>query len=185
MKFIAALVAITWLSACSSIPNAHLSSRPDSVILADSVTAFEFMDREYRKTMHVLPPGKYSPVLETGSAVYYLGDGAPVKTTWPNWQKKRGAERVRQGGLMLKKSNGLWFTFTLGGPKDMSDDGMPPIGELLADKIQGLHVNPAALVGRTDSHGRLVAVETSREVSFYGRAENIEKVQLIGATPFK
>ena len=181
MRFLFLALLGFFVSACSSIPNAHLTSRPSKVVLGEVVKTFDFVGNSRLGSETILPRGEYDFLMEKSGKTFFLIKDRELKKSWTPPRGKNGAPRLRPGGIALDKKSGLWWVYTLGSAADMGEDGMVEMGIIMADKIDGKYVNYQGLVGRTDESNRMVPVY----IPIYGRAENIESITFVGSIPFK
>lgn len=125
-----------------------------------------------------IPAGTYEPVLETKAHVFYLARGIEIQKRWTQWKPKKDKQRSRPGGFALVKSAGTWWLFTLGDLEDLREDGMPELGLMFVDKIDGRVVNLCAQAGRSDESNGLVA--TAR---MWGILDDYSAIRLEGSAP--
>ncbi|MFT3870754.1 MAG: hypothetical protein QM715_20065 [Nibricoccus sp.] len=179
MRYITFIMVLMICCSCSSIPNAHVTTRPARILLTKPLRIYFDPGPVMSEAVFDLPAGIYDFALENAGWVYYVNERDPIKKSSAKYKRD---PLLRFGGIRMKKSVGAWSSFMLVTAEDLSDARAPGLALLTEDKIGGKYVWFGARIGRTDENGKLVSIDVHTE---WGSPEDLSGIILEGSVPFK
>jgi hypothetical protein len=126
----------------------------------------------------VIPAGTYRAIQEDKDFVFYGTEGTEIIKN-----RRIAGDRTAQkrpGGLMLKKSRGIWVLYTLGSEADLAEVGVEGPWVHFESKIGDKFVRRCAVIGRTDENGRFVGLPDAS----WGYVDRPEAIVFDGSVPF-
>ena len=168
------------LTSCATVKTVDLKTKPQRIELTQPIHVKAREAHPIQGSEFTMPAGVYRLFREDSDKMYYICEGAIISRRWLNPKRHTEVSRDRSGGLLLYKRRGTCWIFSLGSSKDLFEDGMPEMGVIMADKIDGKLVDEVAVLGRVDESWKLVPLGND----FLGKPDALDGVVLAEPAPF-